>query len=41
RISGHGLEVNRRRMPTKPRSGGRVRRADAPSACPFHVGRTS
>lgn len=36
RISGRGLEVNRRRMPTKPRSGGRVRRADAPSGCPFH-----
>lgn len=40
RISGHGLGVNRRRMPTKPRSGGRVRRADAPSGCPFHLGRT-
>lgn len=39
RISGRGLEVNRRRMPTRPRSGGRVRRADAPSGCPFHVGR--
>jgi fatty-acid peroxygenase len=38
RISGRGLEVNRRRMPTKPRSGGRVRRADAPSGCPFHRG---
>lgn len=38
RISGHGLDVNRRRMPTKPRSGGRVRRADAPSGCPFHRG---
>ena len=38
RISGRGLEVNRRRMPTKPRSGGRVRRADAPSSCPFHFG---
>lgn len=38
RISGRGLDVNRRRMPTKPRSGGRVRRADAPSACPFHRG---
>ncbi|MCC4247746.1 cytochrome P450 [Microbacterium testaceum] len=36
RISGRGLDVNRRRMPTKPRSGGRVRRADAPSVCPFH-----
>ncbi|MFJ4159722.1 cytochrome P450 [Microbacterium testaceum] len=41
RISGRGLEVNRRRMPTKPRSGGRVRRADAPSSCPFHFGRAS
>ncbi|BFM25207.1 cytochrome P450 [Microbacterium sp. che218] len=41
RISGRGLDVNRRRMPTKPRSGGRVRRADAPSSCPFHFGRTS
>lgn len=38
RISGHGLDVNRRRMPTKPRSGGRVRRVDAPSGCPFHRG---
>ncbi|WP_354646033.1 hypothetical protein [Microbacterium sp. 5K110] len=38
RISGRGLGVNRRRMPTKPRSGGRVRRADAPSSCPFHRG---
>ncbi len=36
RISGRGLEVNRRRMPTKPRSGGRIRPADAPSGCPFH-----
>ncbi len=36
RISDRGLDVNRRRMPTKPRSGGRVRRADAPSGCPFH-----
>ncbi|MGO2519363.1 MAG: cytochrome P450 [Microbacterium sp.] len=31
-----GLEVNRRRMPTKPASGGRVRAADAPARCPFH-----
>lgn len=38
RISGHGLDVNRRRMPTKPRSGGRVRRADAPSGCPLRRG---
>jgi fatty-acid peroxygenase len=36
RIVGRGLEVNRRRMPTKPRSGGRIRPADAPSRCPFH-----
>jgi len=36
RISGRGLGVNRRRMPTKPRSGGRVRPVDAPSGCPFH-----
>lgn len=41
RISGHGLEVNRHRMPTAPRSGGRVRRTDAPSGCPFHLGRAS
>jgi len=41
RISGRGLEVNRRRMPTKPRSGGRVRRADAPVSCPFHLGRSA
>lgn len=41
RISGRGLEVNRRRMPTKPRSGGRVRRADAPASCPFHFGRSA
>ena len=31
-----GLEVNRRRLPTKPRSGGRVRAAGAGSRCPFH-----
>jgi fatty-acid peroxygenase len=31
-----GLDVNRRRLPTKPRSGGRVRAAGAPSRCPFH-----
>jgi fatty-acid peroxygenase len=36
RIVGRGLEVNRRRMPTRPRSGGRIRSADAPSRCPFH-----
>ncbi|MCK6066885.1 MULTISPECIES: cytochrome P450 [Microbacterium] len=33
-----GLGVNRRRMPTKPASGGRVRAAASPSGsrCPFH-----
>lgn len=36
RIVDRGLEVDRRRMPTKPRSGGRIRPADAPSRCPFH-----
>jgi len=36
RIVGRGLQVNRRRMPTKPRSGGRIRPAGAPSRCPFH-----
>lgn len=36
-ILGDGLEVNRRRLPTKPRSGGRVRGAGAPAGrCPFH-----
>ena len=35
-ISGEGLGVNRRRLPTKPTSGGRVRAAGAPSRCPFH-----
>ncbi|MGV2982721.1 cytochrome P450 [Microbacterium sp. AGC85] len=35
-ISGKGLGVNRRRLPTKPASGGRVRAAGAPSRCPFH-----
>lgn len=35
-IDHSGLEVNRRRLPTKPRSGGRVRAAGAPSRCPFH-----
>jgi fatty-acid peroxygenase len=32
-----GLGVNRRRLPTKPSSGGRVRSATAPSRCPFHA----
>lgn len=31
-----GLDVDRRRLPTKPSSGGRVRAAGAPSRCPFH-----
>lgn len=31
-----GLEVHRRRLPTMPASGGRVRRTGAPSRCPFH-----
>ncbi len=38
-IEGEGLEVDRRRMPTKPASGGRVRSASAPASngtCPFH-----
>ena len=38
-IDGAGLEVDRRRLPTKPRSGGRVRPAGsaaAPARCPFH-----
>ncbi|WP_072314567.1 cytochrome P450 [Agrococcus sp. Marseille-P2731] len=43
RILGEGLDVNRRRLPTKPASGGRVRSASDPSSstqsqakCPFH-----
>ncbi|WP_194420914.1 cytochrome P450 [Microbacterium abyssi] len=35
-ILGSGLGVSRRRLPTKPASGGRVRAADAPARCPFH-----
>ncbi len=38
-ILGEGLDVNRRRMPTKPASGALVRSATAPSSaarCPFH-----
>ncbi|GMA27369.1 cytochrome P450 [Arenivirga flava] len=35
-ILGEGLEVNRRRLPTKPRSGGAVRGSGEPSRCPFH-----
>jgi len=40
RILDEGLDVNRRRLPTKPRSGGRVRSASrsvsASGGCPFH-----
>lgn len=40
RILDEGLEVNRRRLPTKPRSGGVVRSAATPASrsggCPFH-----
>ncbi|WP_194764882.1 cytochrome P450 [Microbacterium sp. UFMG61] len=36
RILGDGLDVDRRRLPTKPRSGGRVRSATASGRCPFH-----
>ncbi|WP_367948757.1 cytochrome P450 [Rathayibacter sp. VKM Ac-2857] len=36
RILGSGLSVNRRRLPTKPTSGGDVRSAGAPARCPFH-----
>lgn len=35
-ISDAGLDVNRRRLPTKPASGGRIRANGAPSRCPFH-----
>ncbi len=36
-IAGTGLEVNRRRLPTMPASGGRVSSADTTtSRCPFH-----
>jgi fatty-acid peroxygenase len=31
-----GLTVNRRRLPTRPSSGGRVRALDMRSRCPFH-----
>lgn len=35
-VLGSGLEVNLRRLPTKPASGGRVRTVDAPAPrCPF------
>ncbi|MEX0161320.1 MULTISPECIES: cytochrome P450 [unclassified Microbacterium] len=38
RILDDGLDVNRRRLPTKPRSGGKVRSVSAPASggCPFH-----
>lgn len=35
-ILGEGLEVNRRRLPTMPSSGGRVRKSGDASRCPFH-----
>lgn len=35
-ILGDGLGVDRRRLPTKPASGGRVRATDATPRCPFH-----
>jgi fatty-acid peroxygenase len=35
-ILGEGLGVDRRRLPTKPASGGRVRATDAAPRCPFH-----
>jgi fatty-acid peroxygenase len=35
-ILDRGLEVNRRRLPTKPASGGKVRAAEGGSRCPFH-----
>jgi fatty-acid peroxygenase len=35
-ILNSGLGVNRRRLPTKPASGGRIRAAGTPSRCPFH-----
>ncbi|MGX5770547.1 cytochrome P450 [Microbacterium trichothecenolyticum] len=36
RISGAGLDINRRRLPTKPRSGGLVRASATRGRCPFH-----
>lgn len=35
RVLDEGLEVNRRRLPTKPASGGRVRAAGTGRGCPF------
>ncbi|SDT31677.1 cytochrome P450 [Microterricola viridarii] len=37
-ILGSGLDVNRRRLPTKPASGGRVRAEATTSRCPVHRG---
>ena len=36
RVLDAGLAVNRRRLPTKPVSGGNVRATGVPSRCPFH-----
>lgn len=36
RILDAGLDIDERRLPTKPRSGGRVRAATASGRCPFH-----
>jgi fatty-acid peroxygenase len=36
RIQAAGLQVNYRRLPTKPASGGRVRSAGSTKGCPFH-----
>lgn len=35
-LLGTGLRVNRRRLPTKPASGGRVRATHSAKRCPFH-----
>lgn len=35
-VQGRGLEVNRRRLPTKPASGGAVRAKGTGRGCPFH-----
>lgn len=35
-VLGAGLRVNRRRLPTKPASGGKVEAVNAPSGCPVH-----
>ena len=35
-IENSGLTVNRRRLPTMPRSGGHIRAVDSRSRCPFH-----